>query len=261
MEASFIDSADGTRLRTVRWGTGGRDLLVVPGLAEHAGRYDHVAAWFVGRGWTVTVIELRGHGHSGGKRGHVDRWDRYTEDVRAAAATLRAGWSLLGHSMGGLVSLEAVRAGLAPARLAVSNPLLGVRFPAPKVKVAAAGLLSKVWPTLSLGNELKSSWLSRDPAVGKAYDADPLVYSTLTPRWYTEMQAAQRRVLDTQFSLPVAFFLAPDDPITDTAGAKAFAVRIGAPVHEYPGMLHEPFNELGKEQVFGDIATFLEKGS
>ena len=52
MEASFIDSADGTRLRTVRWGTAGRDLLVVPGLAEHAGRYDHVAAWFVGRGWT-----------------------------------------------------------------------------------------------------------------------------------------------------------------------------------------------------------------
>ena len=49
MEASFIDSADGTRLRTVRWGTAGRDLLVVPGLAEHAGRYDHVAAWFVGR--------------------------------------------------------------------------------------------------------------------------------------------------------------------------------------------------------------------
>ncbi len=260
MEPQFIDSADGTRLRVVRWGNGTRDLLVVPGLAEHAGRYPHVAAAFVDRGWRVSVLELRGHGHSGGKRGHVERWERYSEDVRAAAATLRTGWALLGHSMGGLVCLEAVRTGLAPSRLALSNPLLGVRFPAPRIKVAAAGLLSSIWPTLSLGNELKSSWLSRDPAVCKAYDDDPLVYSTLTPRWYTEMQGAQQRVLAAAYSLPLGFFLAPDDPITDTAGAGAYAEKLGAVVHRYPGMLHEPFNELGKEQVFADIAAFLDAG-
>lgn len=260
MDAHFVDSADGTRLRLARWGSGTRDLLIVPGLAEHAGRYEHVAAFFVGQGWRVTLLELRGHGHSGGKRGHVEHWARYTEDVRAAAATLSTGWSMLGHSMGGLVSLEAVREGVAPARLALSNPLLGVRFPAPKVKVAAAGLLSRIWPTLSLGNELKSAWLSRDAAVGAAYDADPLVYGTITPRWYTEMQAAQQRVLAARYTLPLHFFLAQADPITDTAGAAAFARGLGAGVTEYEGMLHEPFNEIGKEQVLADVGAFLGGG-
>jgi alpha-beta hydrolase superfamily lysophospholipase len=258
MENQFLDSADGTRLRTVRWGAGARDLLVVPGLAEHAGRYEALAESFAGRGWRVVLLELRGHGHSGGRRGHVDAWERYTEDVRAAAASLRTGWSMLAHSMGGLVALEAVRTGLTPARLALTNPLLGVRVPAPRIKIAAAGLLSRLWPTLPLGNELKSAWLSRDAAVGRAYDADPLVYGTITPRWYSEMLAAQQRVLAASYTLPLAFFLAPDDPITDTAGAKRFAERLGAPVREYPGMLHEPFNEIGKEQVLADVAAFLE---
>lgn len=258
MDATFLDSADGTRLRVARWGTGARELLLVPGLAEHAGRYEHVAAWFVGRGWRVHLVELRGHGHSGGKRGHVDAWARYVDDVRAAAAPLGAGWSLLGHSMGGLVCLDAVRDGLGPARMALSNPLLGVRVPAPRVKTAAAGLLSRVWPSLSLTNELSSAWLSRDPAVGKAYDEDPLVYGTITPRWYTEMLAAQARVLAAPPRVPTAFFLAPDDPITDTAAAGAFAERSGCAVTRYPGMLHEPFNEIGKEQVLADVAAFLE---
>jgi len=258
MEASFLDSADGTRLRVARWGNAGRDLLIVPGLAEHAGRYEHVGAFFASRGWRVHLVELRGHGHSGGKRGHVDAWSRYVDDVRAAAAPLNGDWCMLGHSMGGLVSLDAVRDGLGPARLALSNPLLGVRVQAPRIKVAAAGLLSRLLPSLPLANELSSAWLSTDPEVGRAYDADPLVYRTITPRWYTEMLAAQDRVLAATPRVPTAFFLAPDDPITDTAAAGAYAERAGCAVTRYPGMLHEPFNERGKEQVLADVAAFLE---
>lgn len=258
MTPVHFESADRTHLRGVRWGEGARDLLIIPGLAEHAGRYEHVARSFADRGWRVLVLELRGHGESDGKRGHVDNWDRYGDDVRTAAATLRPGFGLLGHSMGGLVALDAVRAGLRPGHLAVSNPLLGVRVPAPRLKLLAANFLSRALPTLSLGNELKSSWLSRDPAVGAAYDADPLVYSTLTPRWYTEMLRAQARVLSARVAVPVHFFLTPEDPITDTALAKGFAQKLGAGVSEYPGMLHEPFNEIGKEQVIADVARFLE---
>lgn len=259
MQITFLDSADGTRLRTLKWGDGARDALIVHGLAEHAGRYSHVAETLATRGWTVTVLELRGHGHSGGRRGYVNRWDDYVADVRAAVATLRPGWSLLAHSMGGLVALEAVRLGLAPARLALSNPLLGVRVKAPAVKIAAAKTLSRFWPTLSLGNELDSKMLSRDPVVGKAYDADPLVYSTLTPRWYTEMTATQGRVHNMSAPpIPLAFFLSDSDPICDPPAAEGLARRLGAHLQIYPGMFHEIFNEIGKEQVITDVATWLE---
>lgn len=258
MRTSFVDAPDGTRLRLGAWGDGTRDLLVVPGLAEHAGRYGHVAEALVGRGWTVHVLELRGHGHSGGRRGHVNRWGDYVSDVRAAAAALRPGWSLLAHSMGGLVSLDAIReGGLSPARLALSNPLLGVRVQAPLVKKLAGRVLSRLWPTLSLGNELDPEQLSRDAAVVKAYREDPLVYGTITPRWYTEMLAAIQRVGGHRYALPMGMFVGDADTITDPDANRAFAERHGAHLKVYAGWRHEIFNELGREEAIGDVASWL----
>jgi alpha-beta hydrolase superfamily lysophospholipase len=179
--------------------------------------------------------------------------------VKAVSAQLRPGWSLFAHSMGGLVSISSIQDGLAPARFALSNPLLGVRVKAPALKISAAKILSKVWPTLGLTNELDPSMLSRDASVGKAYAADPLVYDKITPRWYTEMLAAQLRALTvTRFPMPTQFFLSDADPICDPVAAERLAKAAGCPVKLYPGMLHELVNEIGKEQVIGDIATFLE---
>lgn len=255
----FLDSADGTRLSAARWGDGARDVLVVHGLAEHAQRYAHVATAWAARGWTVTVLELRGHGHSGGRRGHVLRWQEYVEDVRAAAAQLRPGWCLFAHSMGGLVTLDALRQGLAPRRYAVSNPLVGVRVKAPAVKIAAGKALSRIWPTLALTNEIDPAGLSRDASIGLAYAKDPLVYNTITPRWYTEMEAARARVAAmSALPMPSRFFLSDSDPICDPVAAEALAQRMGVPVTAYPGMRHEIVNEIGKEQVISDLADFLE---
>ena len=256
---SWTTSSDGTRLRLTHWGAGDRALLVVPGLAEHAGRYAHVGEALAGRGWAVTVLEMRGHGHSGGKRGHVMDWSEYRADVRAAAATLPATFSMIGHSMGGLVSLDTVRDGLAPVRLALSNPLLGVRLQAPALKKAAARLLSRVWPSLSLFNEIPAGGLSRDEAVGVAYKNDPLVYDTITPRWYTEMLAAMQRVHGATFDgTRLGVFLGDADPITDPAINQAFSERARTHLKVYRDFRHEIFNEIGKEQVILDVGDWLD---
>jgi alpha-beta hydrolase superfamily lysophospholipase len=262
-EPHFIVSADGTRLRVLRFGpatpAAGRDLLVVHGLAEHASRYNYVASALVARGWRVSVLELRGHGHSGGKRGHVQRWQEYVDDVSAAVPTMAADYAMLAHSMGGLVTLESLRLGLKPRRVALSNPLLGVRVQAPALKVAAARGLSYVWPSLSLTNELDPAMLSRDPAIGAAYAVDPLVYNTITPRWYTEMRAAIQRVVTGSYTIPVRFHLSETDPVTDPPVARELASRMDSmDVREYPGMLHEILNEIGKDAVIADIADWLE---
>ena len=88
MQTSFIQSQDGTRLRIGKSGEGTRHVLLVHGLAEHMDRYAHVVEALNNAGWSVTAVELRGHGKSEGKRGHVDRWEQYLDDVRAAAATI-----------------------------------------------------------------------------------------------------------------------------------------------------------------------------
>lgn len=261
MDFLFTNSADGTRLRLGRVGTGSRDLLIVHGLAEHAERYAHVADAAAKAGWRVTVLELRGHGHSGGRRGHVVQWSDYVADVTAAAALLNPDYSILAHSMGGLVTLDSLRSGLRPARVALSNPLLGVRVAAPQIKIKAAGLLSRIWPTLPLGNELNNAWLSRDKAVCDAYSADPLVYSTITPRWYTEMLKALERVHSSRYNVPLALFYSDTDPITDAIVAKRLVEQNNGQTTGYPGMLHEIMNEIGKEQVISDILAWLNQGS
>lgn len=265
MEFTFCTAPDGTRLRVALQrpaAPSGRELLIVHGLAEHAGRYRHVMQAAADRGWTVRLVELRGHGHSGGRRGYVERWSDYTGDVRAAAALCDAPPCVLAHSMGGLVVMEALRDGaLSPAtpRVALSNPLLGVKVRAPRIKIAAAGMLSRIWPTLDLSNELDVNGLSRDKAVVEDYQKDELVYDTLTPRWYTEMRAALERVRAASFATPIHLFYSDSDPITDGPAAKLLVERNGGAATHYPGMLHEIMNEIGKEQVIADILGWLER--
>lgn len=260
MRTSFVTSADGTRLRLAHWGDGERDVLALHGLAEHAGRYEHVGAAFAAAGFTFTLLELRGHGHSGGKRGYVDRWSDYSADVRAAADTLRPGWAMFAHSMGGLVALDAVRGGVSPTRLGLSNPLLGLRVKLPAWKIWAAKGLSRLIPSLPMANEIIPSTLSRDPEVGKAYAADPLVFKVGTPRWYTEMVATMAAV-NAHPSWPgtIAMFVGDADEVNDPVRNQEFARQHSTLLTVYPGFRHELVNEIGKEQVIADMVRFFSE--
>jgi len=262
LRTSFVTSADGTRLRLAHWGDGARDVLVLHGFAEHAGRYEHVGAALAAAGFTATLVELRGHGHSGGKRGFVNRWSEYIDDVRAAVATLRPGWVLLAHSMGGLVALDAMRDGVTPGRAALSGPLLGVSVKLGAVKVAAAGLLSRVLPSLPMKNEIDPTTLSRDLSVGEAYMVDPLVFQTATPRWYTEMQAAIARVTAVpSWPVPLAVWVGEDDRVVSFPGAQAFGAQHARKLTTLPELRHEIFNEIGKEAVIADVVAWLAEES
>ncbi len=252
-----MTSADGTRLRLAQWGSGPRDVLLVHGLAEHAERYAHVGEAFANAGFTATLVELRGHGHSGGARGYISRWSEYVDDVRAATGGMRPGWTMLAHSMGGLVALESVSAGICPARVALSNPLLGVSVKVPAIKVFAAKCLSRLVPTLALKNDIPTSDLSRDPAIGAAYATDPLVFNTATARWYTEMVAAMARAHAGAYTVPLAMFVGADDHITDPSVNKDFALRNRAHLKVYPDFRHEIVNEIGKEAAIHDIVGWL----
>lgn len=257
-------SDDRTRLNLVRWGEPGPEILVVPGLAEHAGRYGHVASALTAAGWRVTVVELRGHGDSEGKRGHVDRWHAYVEDVQAAAATLSGPFVLVGHSMGGAVGLATVMEPIDPpcVALALSNPFLDVAFEPPAWKVKLAGVLTRLLPRLSLDNELDTAHLSRDPEVVAAYEADPKVFGTITPRWFTEFTVLRERVMAAagRLELPLRLMVSDGDRICDAAAGRRLAAAWGGPseVVEYGEARHELFNELDKEQLLVDLVDWLQ---
>ena len=257
-------SDDRTRLRLVRWGDAERDVLFLHGLAEHAGRYEHIAARLVDAGWRVTLLEMRGHGESEGKQGHVDRWHAYVEDVQAAVSTIGRPFAMVGHSMGGMVAVSTLSEPLTPKckAVALSNPLLGVRVDIPLWKRKAAGILSRLVPKISQTNEVNPALLSHDKEAVRAYETDPKVYGTVTPRWFVELKKAQASAIDNakKISIPLRLMVSEGDQICNPQIARNLAAAWGGPseVIEYGEMYHELFNEVEKDRVLTELIAWLE---
>ena len=167
--------------------------------------------------------------------------------------------------MGGLVALDALREPLHPAPVAValSSPLLGVKVEAPPIKLALAGVLSRLLPWLPLANELDTHAISRDPEVVRTYESDPLVFSTITPRWFTEMNRARERVREAapRGRLPLRMMVGTADRICDHEASLAFAEAWGGPttVAVYEGHYHELFNEPDKADILAELVAWLDE--
>ena len=236
-------------------------MLIVHGLGEHAGRYARLAQWLNGQGYAVRGYDLYGHGHSSGARGHLARETQHLEHLaevaaatRTAAATRAATGGVaplivLGHSLGGLIASSAVARGLLrPDGLVLSSPALAVDMAA--WQRAAVGWLPRIAPDLTLGNGLKPEYLSHDPAVVAAYEADPLVHDRICARLgaFVATEGEAVRAAAGGWRVPTLLLYAGDDRLVAPRGSEAFAAAAaagGAPVTavRFPALYHEIFNE------------------
>jgi alpha-beta hydrolase superfamily lysophospholipase len=271
-QAGELRADDGVRLYFASWLADDPRavLLVSHGHGEHGGRYGELARHLAERGITVHAIDHRGHGRSGGTRGHVDRFGDYVRDLeawrRAVTAKLppQTPVYLLGHSLGGLIAIRHLQthpeAGFAGAIL--SAPLLGIAVQAPRWKVALSGLFSRVLPRLPFSNELDPSMLSTAPGYVEAFRADTLLHPTITPRLYTEMVGA----MDAAFSRPDSIrvpllVLAPtgDRVVAPEAVARFASACPGeVEVRRYEGFQHESLNEAERHRVIDDVTAWLD---
>lgn len=245
----------------------GTAVLVVHGWSDHAGRY----AWLGGRlrdaGLATYVADLRGHGRSGGRRGHLSRFSQLLGDLQAFRRVVRARADvpqiLLGHSLGGLVVLRYLETQPAapPVAAVVSGPFLGLPYPIPLWKQLAEQFLGDLWPGLAVPIDLDVDHLSRDPGVNAAYRSDPVVHQQMTVGAWREIRWAQRAVAAdaTRVESPVLFLLAGEDHIVDVPAARAFAdvLRGTAAVRWYGEMYHEVLNDPQRERVIDDVLAFL----
>lgn len=238
-------------------GTARGRVLLLHGYADHAGRFDHVASAWNDLGLAVARLDLRGHGRSGGPRGHIDAFDDYVSDVQRVMPRLDSveGWTsgsapvLFGHSMGGLVATHVVLRD--PARwcgLSMSSPFFGLAKPVPKVQVLLGKVASRIAPGLRQPSGLKGSDVSHDPEIVSRYDLDPLGFHHVTARWFTEVVAAQAKAFQdaARLTLPILCIAAGDDRLVSVEATRRFIERAGASHKDLdvrPGLFHEVLNE------------------
>jgi lysophospholipase len=244
-------------------------LIVVHGLGDHAGRYDDFAGRMAGYGFSTYAMDLRGHGLSEGRRGHVPAFDVFLQEVDRFRREVEglAGNALplflLGQSMGGLIALRYMEEYAGACRGAViCSPWLATAMEVPRWKSLLAPLMAKLAPALPMGHGLNPDHLSRDPAVAAAYRNDPLTQPSITPRTFAEVSHAMGQALQRSDRIrsPLLFLMGDADRIVDTDRALRFARSLttaDVTVRVRPGAYHELLHETDRELVYREIREWL----
>ncbi|MBI5609066.1 MAG: lysophospholipase, partial [Deltaproteobacteria bacterium] len=247
-------------------------VLFSHGFAEHGARYGHLVQALLPAGVSVMEWDQRGHGKSGGRRVFIEQFGQYIDDallaIELAAKKLPAPLFVVGHSMGGLVTLALARQKPAAVKgWILSNPALKNAVVIPAWKEALARGASKLLPQLAVPSGIPPEHTSRDAAEVAAYDRDPLNSKVATARWYTEFVSMQAEICarpQAFAGMPALVLLGTGDRIIDPQATQAFVDQVGGDqlqLRIYPGHYHELFNEpeADRRQVFADLIAWIDK--
>jgi alpha-beta hydrolase superfamily lysophospholipase len=248
------------RVQVRRWPveSPARLVVLVHGYGEHIGRYEHVARALNDRGSAVVGPDHVGHGATPGERALVDDFEPVVDDLRRVVLETRGELPvvMVGHSMGGLIAARyAQRHREDLAGLVLSGPAIGL---SPVIE----GWLNAPEPP---SDPIDGSVLSRDPAVGEAYAADPLVYhgGWKRPTLKAFVAADEAIVTGPGFGdLPLLYLHGADDQLVPPVLARPIVERLAGPDSELrllDGARHEIFNELDQDETIALVAAFAER--
>jgi alpha-beta hydrolase superfamily lysophospholipase len=124
-------------------------------------------------------------------------------------------------------------------------------------------VLPKIAPNLRVGNGLNPSYLSHDPAVVAAYQADKLVHDRISGRLARFLADTGPAILaraPTWF-MPTLLLYGGADRLVNPVGSRAFAEA--APKQTvttrcFETMYHEVFNEPQSAAVYAELKKWLD---
>lgn len=298
--AAFFQTSDKVRLRYAIWprsaGPNRGTICLVHGRTETLEKYFETISDFRGRGFSVATFDWRGQGGSerllsGRRHGHVERFDDYWLDLQSFHADILLPdcpppFYLVGHSMGGLVSLLAAsRDRLMFDRVFLSAPMLALDgLPLSHTALATAFEVAKLaglgqmpfrraedrQPTEETfaGNPLTSDFKRYMRAV-EIYKARPDLLTTApTIGWAATALRAMARVNGDDFpgrvNVPVLMLAAARDTVVSTAAIEQLGLRMRTGRHAViAGARHELFmeNDNLRGQVFAAFDAFITEQS
>jgi alpha-beta hydrolase superfamily lysophospholipase len=267
----ILKTADGTEIFTQTWAPAQPRAVAIQchGLGEHSSRYAHVGAHFNSIGVALIGYDHRGHGKSGGGRGHVPAYARLMEELDMLFALAAKDFPglpvfLYGHSWGGNIALNyLIRNQPAVKAAIISGPWLLLPEPPPALKVFFGKLVKGLIPGLAQSTGLDAKKISRDPKEVEKYVKDPLVHSKISAANFFDSNDAAAYALEhaAELKVPTLLMHGDKDGITDVKGSRQFAAK--NPQHVtlkvWEGYFHEMHNDIGKEAVLAEMSGFLQK--
>jgi len=244
-------------------------VLIVHGVHEHSGRYQHVAKVFTQAGLACYGIDHRGHGKSGGTKVYFTDLGDVVDDLRLLFDRVREQHPdkpvlIFGHSMGSLVSLEfTLRYQQDVKALALTGTAITGEEAQPKWLLSLAQQAAKIIPRVRLSPSESPTILTTDQDQVLRFIADPLVDKGL---WRigtsVAMLQAGRAIRERvhQLTLPILAYHGGDDKLTPSSGAtylQEHAQSEDITIKIYPGLRHELVNEIGREEIIQEITDWL----
>jgi alpha-beta hydrolase superfamily lysophospholipase len=266
-----IDATDGIKLYAQHLAPEAEPKAVIcllHGLGEHSARYSHVIRALTQAGYALITFDLRGHGRSGGPRGHTPSSDSFLYDIDRLLAEAGRRYPgkpcfIYGHSLGGLLALfytlrrKPELAGVVTTGAGLKTPLIKQ-----KLKVIFAKTFARVYPTMTLPTGLDPALLSHDPQVVKAYRDDPWVHDKASLAMASSSIQAIEWTMEraAEFAHPLFMLHGTDDQLTYPSGSQEFAqqVRGACTLRLWDGLYHEMHNEPEGDQVIGEIIQWLD---
>ncbi len=273
-----VSTRDGLSIFVRAWAAPEPERIVVcvQGLGGHGGYYAELAAQLGKAGTALVAPDLRGHGRSDGKRGDIDRFARYLEDIEAAVLWARERWPgkpviLLGESMGASIAIQYViratqRPERAPAGLILLAPVLRPAIQ-PTLSEAARFLrslfLSPTRPTMPTSGREELG--CRDAAFNARLRADPLFVRHVSVRFLNSLTfwLWRTRRKASQVALPLLVIRGEQDRVAHPAGTTAFYHRVSATQRSfvlipdaYHCLLYDPMTPAVVEALTTWLSTF-----
>jgi alpha-beta hydrolase superfamily lysophospholipase len=264
-------AADGIRIFAQGWESESPATAViclVHGIGEHSGRYRHLGAWLQQRGFSVLAMDMRGHGRSEGKRGHAANYGTLLDDIGALLIEASEAYPdtpaiLYGQSLGGNLVLNlALRRQPKLAGVVVTSPGLRLAFKPPAWQLLLGRIVRHIWPSFALARGTDYSAVSRDPAVIRALEADPLVHDFVSARLGLDIiEKGEWAVTHAdELSLPLLLMHGGADQMASADASIEFAQRAGSvcTLKVWEGLYHELHNAPEKDEVFEFLLQWLQ---
>jgi len=243
-------------------------LVITHGYGEHQGYYVDFAKYFMKKGFAVCAYDLRSHGKSGGKQGHVPSFELFLDDLEniIGFAQNQLGTLpvyLFGHSMGGSIVLNYLlrRTPENVKKAIISSPWLKLAFEPPKLKLILANIGKKLFPSLVMKGELDPYSLSGNPDFVSRFINDPLTYDKISPGYFSTIREYGLYALANANKLRHNILMShgSDDKVTSSQASKEFCENAGefCKYKLWKGYKHVVFSENDKNTVFEYYYDYL----